>query len=237
MMKHYDQVVEFMKTFGQDVHTTPVAPTTRVANLRIELIREELEDELVPAINTDDIVEIADALTDILYVAYGAHAAFGTLPSESGKYVNPVDLTRSVRAPTVFEANNAVDMMRDGVYKLGSLFSENQAYGFESIAPDALDTIIASAYRLAWQCGIDIFKCFEEVHSSNMSKVCKTRIEAENSIQWRIDNAASSDVVANYTGAYVEEVNGFFVIKRRMDGKGLKGRNYFDPNLKDILGM
>lgn len=239
MLKHYEQVVEFMKTFGQDVHVTPVAPTTRVAKLRVELIREELVDELVPAIGCDDIVEIADALTDILYVAYGAHAAFGTLPSETGRYVNPEAFANlsAVHAPNVFQANNAVGQMLHALDTMDELFSDASPHGFEFIVGDALDTIIDSAYRLAFQSGIDIFKCFEEVHSSNMSKVCKTRIEAENSIQWRIDNAPTSDVVANYTGAYVDEVNGFFVIKRRKDGKGLKGRNYFDPNLKDILGL
>ena len=65
-----------MKTFGQEVKTKPSLSTEKINNLRIDLIKEEL-DELTEAINNKDLLEVADALTDILYVTYGAGHAFG----------------------------------------------------------------------------------------------------------------------------------------------------------------
>lgn len=69
-------VKEFMETFGQEVKTSPEFPNAETVELRIELIAEELE-ELWDACNQKDVVAVADALTDILYVTYGAGHAFG----------------------------------------------------------------------------------------------------------------------------------------------------------------
>ena len=65
-----------MKTFGQEVKTEPSFSTDKINKLRIDLIKEELE-ELIDALNKKDLLEVADALTDILYVTYGAGHAFG----------------------------------------------------------------------------------------------------------------------------------------------------------------
>ena len=65
-----------MKTFGQEVKTKPSLSTEKINKLRIDLIKEEL-DELREAMNNKDLLEVADALTDILYVTYGAGHAFG----------------------------------------------------------------------------------------------------------------------------------------------------------------
>ena len=65
-----------MKTFGQKVKDKPSFSTDKINKLRIDLIKEEL-DELIEAMNSNDLLEAADALTDILYVTYGAGHAFG----------------------------------------------------------------------------------------------------------------------------------------------------------------
>ena len=65
-----------MKTFGQEVKVSPSLTTNQISELRVSLINEELE-ELKAAINKKDLLEVADALTDILYVTYGAGHAFG----------------------------------------------------------------------------------------------------------------------------------------------------------------
>jgi predicted HAD superfamily Cof-like phosphohydrolase len=65
-----------MKTFGQEVKTEPSFSTEKINKLRIDLIKEELQ-ELNEAMNNKDLLEVADALTDILYVTYGAGHAFG----------------------------------------------------------------------------------------------------------------------------------------------------------------
>ena len=65
-----------MKTFGQEVKTKPSLSTEKINKLRLDLIKEELE-ELIEAMKNKDLLEVADALTDILYVTYGAGHAFG----------------------------------------------------------------------------------------------------------------------------------------------------------------
>lgn len=120
---NFERVKQFMNTFGQEVKSSPEFPDLVIQMLRVELIKEELQ-ELQEAIHAKDIVEVADALTDLLYVVYGAGAAFG----------------------------------------------------------------------------IDLDACFEEVHESNMSKLMPDG-----------------------------------TVKRREDGKVLKGPNFFEPNLKKVL--
>ena len=75
-MSNFDKVGTFMKTFGQDVKTKPSFSSDKINKLRINLIKEEL-DELQEAMKNKDLLEVADALTDILYVTYGAGHAFG----------------------------------------------------------------------------------------------------------------------------------------------------------------
>ena len=75
-MSNFKSVRKFMKTFGQEIKEKASFPNDKITSLRYELIKEEL-DELKEAINKKDIKEVADALTDILYVTYGAGHAFG----------------------------------------------------------------------------------------------------------------------------------------------------------------
>ena len=75
-MSNFSKVGIFMKTFGQEVKDKPAFSTDKINKLRIDLIKEELE-ELTIAMKNKDLLEVADALTDILYVTYGAGHAFG----------------------------------------------------------------------------------------------------------------------------------------------------------------
>ena len=75
-MSNFNKVGTFMKTFGQEVKNKPSFSTDKINKLRIDLIKEELG-ELTEAMNNKDLLEVADALTDILYVTYGAGHAFG----------------------------------------------------------------------------------------------------------------------------------------------------------------
>ena len=75
-MSNFDKVKTIMETFGQEVKTKPSFSTDKINNLRYDLIKEELE-ELKVAMENKDLLEVADALTDILYVTYGAGHAFG----------------------------------------------------------------------------------------------------------------------------------------------------------------
>ena len=75
-MSNFNKVKVFMKTFGQEVKENASFSTEKINKLRYDLIKEELE-ELKNALDNKDLLEVADALTDILYVTYGAGHAFG----------------------------------------------------------------------------------------------------------------------------------------------------------------
>ena len=75
-MTNFEKVKKFMTTFGQEVKTNPSFASDKINLLRYELIKEEL-DEFKLALDNKNLLEVADALTDILYVTYGAGHAFG----------------------------------------------------------------------------------------------------------------------------------------------------------------
>ena len=75
-MSNFNKVKTFMETFGQEVKIKPSFSSDKINSLRFDLIKEELE-ELKVAMESNDLLEVADALTDILYVTYGAGHAFG----------------------------------------------------------------------------------------------------------------------------------------------------------------
>ena len=75
-MTNFDSVKRFMEKFGQEVKTKAEFPSDKIVKLRYDLIKEEL-DEFTEAMKNKDLLEVADALTDILYVTYGAGHAFG----------------------------------------------------------------------------------------------------------------------------------------------------------------
>ena len=75
-MSNFESVKVFMRTFGQEIKDKPSFPSVKITQLRYSLIKEELN-ELKEAIDKNNLKEVADALTDILYVTYGAGHAFG----------------------------------------------------------------------------------------------------------------------------------------------------------------
>ena len=107
-----------MQTFGQEVKNTPAFPSEKITKLRVSLIEEELS-ELKAAIDDKNMVEVADALTDILYVTYGAGHAFGinldkcfdevqsSNMSKLDKYGKPIydDNGKVMKGPNYFEPN------------------------------------------------------------------------------------------------------------------------------------
>ena len=117
-MSNFNKVKIFMNTYGQDVKLKPSFPESNIVQLRIDLIEEELK-ELKEAIKNNDIIEVADALTDILYVTYGAGHSFGvdldkcfeevqrSNMSKLGKDGKPIynDFGKVMKGPNYFAPN------------------------------------------------------------------------------------------------------------------------------------
>jgi len=92
-MSNFEDVKIFMKTFGQPVITKPKFPDEKTMRLRFDLIKEELN-ELKHAMETENLIEIADALTDILYVTYGAGCAYGINLDKCFKEVQRANMSK-----------------------------------------------------------------------------------------------------------------------------------------------
>ncbi len=92
-MSNFEDVKTFMKTFGQMVRTKPQFPDEETMQLRYDLIKEELS-ELEQAMKTKDLKEVADALTDILYVTYGAGYAYGINLDKCFKEVQRANMSK-----------------------------------------------------------------------------------------------------------------------------------------------
>ena len=92
-MSNFEDVKIFMKTFGQMVRTKPQFPDEETIQLRYDLIKEELN-ELEQAMKTKNLKEIADALTDILYVTYGAGYAYGINLDKCFKEVQRANMSK-----------------------------------------------------------------------------------------------------------------------------------------------
>ena len=117
-MSNFKSVKKFMETFGQEIKEKAEFPDNKITNLRYDLIKEELN-ELKVAIENRDIKEVADALTDILYVTYGAGHAFGinldkcfeevqsSNMSKLGKDGKPIynEKGKVMKGPNYFEPN------------------------------------------------------------------------------------------------------------------------------------
>ena len=117
-MTKFNKVKTFMETFGQEVKTKPSFSSDKINTLRYDLIKEELE-ELKIAMENKDLLEVADALTDILYVTYGAGHAFGidldkcfeevqnSNMSKLGEDGKPIynDAGKVMKGPKYFEPN------------------------------------------------------------------------------------------------------------------------------------
>ena len=92
-MSNFEDVKKFMDTFGQIVRTKPQFPDNKTMQLRFDLIKEELN-ELEHAMKTKNLKEIADALTDILYVTYGAGCAYGINLDKCFKEVQRANMSK-----------------------------------------------------------------------------------------------------------------------------------------------
>ena len=92
-MSNFEDVKTFMKTFGQMVRTKPQIPEEKTMQQRYDLIKEELN-ELEHAMKTKDLKEVADALTDILYVTYGAGYAYGINLDKCFKEVQRANMSK-----------------------------------------------------------------------------------------------------------------------------------------------
>lgn len=234
--KQMQQVIEFMKVANQTLNTKFTFLSTKESDFRTRLINEELfgGNEFVDSVNTDNKVGMVDGLCDILYVTYGALASYGLECKTTDIYDEHVGKSRILPKHLALKGIKAITD-RFEQYQRGT------ETGDQTVIETGLLGIIYEVITFSNNCGFNLKDAFDEVHRSNMSKFCSSEQEALSSIDMRIEEGHSMvdngnetkglEQIANYTGAIVEKSNDVFVIKRKSDGKGLKGMNFFEPDL------
>lgn len=249
MTTNFNKVIEFNKTFGLAHYDTEqrnvFEENPKLANLRYSLIKEEIG-ELAEAFETHDFIEVIDALTDILYVVYGAASSFGfninelyyntdtSANSSKTIYENvlgkvPEFASMHIGQKTVKEEFYNLSLANHYLDKLqnldANLFRMIQEKNYDETKTVLLSTLM-NTYLLGCYLGIDLNRSFDIVHSSNMSKVCANEDEAKFTVQWYKDNEERYDS-PDYRLCYD---NTRYVVFNKSTGKILKNTKYVPAN-------
>jgi len=260
-MNHQESVKEFTMAF--DMFYTPIGGFTKqlvsnnkkVAKLRYDLIHEEVH-ELFDAIDNADFIEIIDALTDILYVVYGAAVSFGLdLHTSFPKYL----ISRNI-IDTFDKKNTHFEMVLGKYQSKESLtikkneFTEAYYSSHMKLVTDAmkkgltaltmclihfdalddlehhLNYMLFSVYNMGKCLHIDLDKSFQIVQDSNMSKVCGSLNEAEKTVEWYHIHEKRYD-----SPKYYLRENGKYIVRNDSTGKALKCIHYIPANFTSLL--
>lgn len=221
----------------------------KLSKLRYSLIEEEIG-ELNEAIEQNDIKEIIDALTDILYVVYGAGVSFGinidTLFREKlnndGTIFNESDsnynIIKNIKDYTYHSIQDSYKNYKEQVLNLCEILKVNRDILKEAI--DSLDyevvlTCLVSltyyTYDIGCVLNIDLDKSFKIVHDSNMSKLCKTNEEAMSTVSNYLKNDSRYDS-PSYRKS---DLGDYYVVYNASTNKILKSINYTPANFDTML--
>jgi predicted HAD superfamily Cof-like phosphohydrolase len=235
-------------TFQHDVFSD----NPRLADLRRDLVCEELS-ELLEAINDKDFIEIADALADIRYVVVGAFLAFGihvsnemeemenNLPLHKGGmyyykfYVDNVE-NQNIRDIQDIQDIQDIEPFFEKWYERFSTYHQMVRDSFYlqkfEIITQVLLALCVDMKEFAWDLGIDLNAVFNEVHRSNMTKVCANEEEAVESVK-QLKESGKCDTA----GYKKSKCNKFFLIYNEETGKALKSINFELPKIAEILDL
>ena len=239
---NFDKVCEFNTTFDFPIlgHTPNVLDDTKIAKLRYDLIVEEGIVEFKKAVKENNKIEMLDSIADHLYVLYGLCYTYGFNPDS---YVR---MTFNFNKKTRFTEKNLTNYEliynSDFTTSNDDIFSENcELVDLLKKAlledKDIVDTyiitmcLIVNTYKLGINLKIDVDRLFDIVHSSNMSKVCKTEHDAKLTVHYYERNYASGN--SPYDTPYYYENKGYYLIKNKSTGKSLKSI-YYTPVSLDI---
>jgi len=230
----YEKVCEFNKAFDFPQYNDFLNEKT--LKLRLDLIKEEIT-ELKEAYSNNDTVEILDACADILYVAYGM--AY-TYKINSDEFLNYLILNKNITlfgniiltTKEIVKIHDILNMIYMEYDKLEKCCVENNKEWI-----NALHNIIIYVYDLQKELKYDSDKIFTIVHDSNMSKLCKSEIEAIQTVEKYQQEYNSGKSPYDSVYYYKLADSDLYVIKNKSSGKALKSINYTKVklNLNDLL--
>lgn len=228
--EQFNAVTEFMRIGSQEVLSTYKHPSTKLGKFRLRLINEEIngKNELIDSIDIDNAVGIIDGLCDILYVTYGAMAAFGIQPIE---YNAQADADPS--KPSILDMGSAWYYTKHikGAHEQlerGLLSTD------EKTVRSALNNLVSSVFDLGNASNYNLNAAFAEVHASNMSKFCSSHEEAWGTIRFKSDGEKYGEDINEVKKVDVDGTE-YYIIVRKEDGKVMKGPNFFEPDLSKFV--
>lgn len=217
-MKHYNNILEFNEAFEVETYKgANFFDAEHLVKFRMDLITEEVQ-ELKDAVSANDVVEIVDSLVDILYVSYGALAAFNI-----GNRIEPNLDYKILKKPYV--RLNISDIEDSYTFLVESIKNKDKnAVGMY------LENLIMYCYEALVDLGIDPAESFEIVHQSNMSKLCVSEKECEATIKsYKNDKRYDSP-------AYREsKTPGKWIVYNKSSNKVLKSINYTAADFSSLL--
>lgn len=228
----YQQVGEFHEVFGHPLNKSlheSIFNNSKLVNFRISLIEEEIN-EFKEACKNHDFIEAIDAIADTMYVVYGAFHVFGVNFDDYKKHSqNPILYNISDKNTFCIELENEINKL-DCYLKLLKKYCNCKM--FDNVI-EQLYNIIAECYTLSSLFEIDIDKCFNEVHRSNMTKVCTSQEEAIKSVEFYKTNEK------RYTDPqYRLSANPkYWVVFDNATSKILKSINFELPKLNKIVNI
>jgi predicted HAD superfamily Cof-like phosphohydrolase len=234
VLSNYEQVGEFHQVFGHPLNTEQqiniLNDNPKIVQFRLDLIKEELN-EFIDACEKKDIIEAIDAIADTMYVVYGACHVFGidfdkvkTCPETLYEIYEPCDIFEMRRDDLEIETNNFKNIVTELVNDC------TVSKKFDEVVM-SLDNIIKTCYTISSLFQVDIDKCFNEVHRSNMTKVCISEEEAIETVEWYKNNEK------RYADpAYRKSINSkYWVVYDRETSKILKSIKFQLPNIASIV--
>tara|TARA_B110000908_G_C10173582_1_gene412116 strand:- start:322 stop:1047 length:726 start_codon:yes stop_codon:yes gene_type:complete len=235
-MTHYECVGEFHDTFGHPQKEIPYITffkdEPQLGPFRMSLMREELK-EFKDALEQNDILEMADALCDLLYVTYGTGHCLGMnldnlLRASSLTIEIPNNLETKVNRNII---NDCPDVIKDGLKNVCEMLDQFE-YAYEihdyKKMEGYLMRLLYATYSYGHILNFNMNLMFREVHASNMTKVCNNKEDAKESVRRYIEEGRYSDPQHRQKGNY-------YVVYDASTSKILKNYKWRKPNLEQFM--
>ena len=227
-------VYEFHKAFEMLISEEPYhnifVEKPEIVLLRYNLIKEEYE-ELLTATRENNLVEVIDALMDILYVLYGAAISFGvnTVLNDLSSYTQSIqDFNYNKQHKTV-----KTTILSKWTNDFGEILNKYQSSTTLDAIEKHINELIVCTYFMCFCQGIDADYCFNLVHQSNMSKLCASEDIAKETVSWYKEN---SKIYDSPEYKYNARLN-LWIVYNKSSGKVLKSIKYFPVNFTEYLSQ
>jgi hypothetical protein len=240
----FQLVCDFNTTFDFPVFTpesNPLETQQKVMQYRCDLIKEEGIEEFGKALSEDNRVEMLDAVVDHLYVLYGACHTLFMDPDYHIRISYSPDIYYDLKENTIdilhkhFNENKPIERLHDEIIYLynnlvDSMLIKKDIFYTYSL----LMKLIINTHFIGFHLTDNLKGAFQNVHESNMSKLCTSIIEANNTVNSYIDKYNNN--LSPYDSPYYYQLKpNLYVVKNRSTGKALKSICYIPASLEQFL--